>query len=159
MTGAVRFARGWAGYAGAVGGHADVGDCGVGGVAPEVVCLPVGDLVQQVDLNSAVPRRGGENGELQLGPVSTGDLAVGQEPLPETGQLDGTSPIDGGPVERLGGQTCQDLAREGVVAWMQRRQPVEDLGNSGVMLHAVEQNRAMAVSWTVGPSRADMPRR
>jgi hypothetical protein len=68
-----------------------------------------------------VPRRGGENGELQLAPLSTDDLAVGQEPLPETGQFDGMSPIACAPFEGLGGQTSQDLAREGVAVGMQRR--------------------------------------
>ena len=44
-------------HAGARGGGADVSDCGIQGVLPEVVGLPLGDLLQQVGLGSAAPRR------------------------------------------------------------------------------------------------------
>ena len=66
-------------------------------------------------------RRRREDGDLHRAPVSAGEAALGQEPFPHPGQVDAMSPVDAGPVQGVGGQAEEDLAREGVVPLQGRR--------------------------------------
>jgi hypothetical protein len=63
------------------GGGADVGDRREQGVLPEVVGLPLGDLVKQVRFGAAMKGCCGQHRVLQLGVFPAAEGALGQEPL------------------------------------------------------------------------------
>jgi hypothetical protein len=105
--------------AGPVGGGADVGDgCGQG-VLPEVVDLPPGDLFEQVRVGSAAQRCRYEGCVLELCVLPAAECAFGQEPLADPLQRQRVSAAGAAPVKRIGGETQEHFAGEGVVARMQ----------------------------------------
>jgi hypothetical protein len=85
-------------------GGADAGDRRVHGVLPEVVGLPVGDLLQQVRFGPAVDGRRGQDGVLQLGVLPAAEGALGQEPLAQSLKGQRLGPAGPAPVQRVRGQ-------------------------------------------------------
>ena len=63
------------------GGGADVGDCGVRGVLPEVVGLPPGDLILWVWRGPAMDAGCGQDCVLELGVLPSAEGDLGQESL------------------------------------------------------------------------------
>jgi hypothetical protein len=121
------------------GGGADVGDCRVHGVLPEVVGLPVGDLIEQVRLGPAVDGRRGQYRVLELGILPSAEGALGQEPLAQPLQDQRPGPVDPAPRQRVRGQVKEYLAGERVVSRVQGREPAQHLGDVSVAGEPVEQ--------------------
>jgi hypothetical protein len=124
------------------GGGADVGDRCVEGVLPEVVGLPPGRLIEQVRHGPATHRCRGEHCVLELLVLPAAEGAFGQEPLPQPFQGQRPGAAGPAPVQRISSDAEEDLAGEGVVAWMQRLQLTQQLEYLGISGQRVEQDPA-----------------
>src|SRR6185437_3490376 len=133
------------------GGGADAGDRRVHGVVPEVVGLPVGDLLQQVRLGPAVDGRRGQDRVLELRVLPSVEGALGQEPLPQPLQGQRLGPAGTAPLQRVGGQVKEHLAGERVVARVQGCELAQHLEDASVAGEPVEQSttggRRVLGSW------------
>ena len=85
----------------------------------EVVDLPPGDLFEQVRVGSAAQRCRYEGCVLELCVLPAAECAFGQEPLADPLQRQRVSAAGAAPVKRIGGETQEHFAGEGVVARMQ----------------------------------------
>ena len=146
------------GRAGPVGGGADMGDRCEQGVLPEVVGLPRGDLVEQVRLGAAAPRGRCRDGELELVVLPSAECALGQEPLADPLQGQRLFRAGPAPVQRVGGQAEEDLAREGVVAGCKGASSLTSSKMSASRTSPSSRiRRAVAASWGVGSFLAGIP--
>jgi hypothetical protein len=147
-------------------GRTDIGDRCEQGVLPEVVGLPPCDLIEQVRVGPAAQCCRYEDRVLELLVLPVTECAIGQEPLPDPLQSQRVSAISTAPVKRVGGEAKEDLAGEGVVSRMQRRERAQQLEDVCVACQPVEQDlaggsrvlRVGPFSWQAYPDgRAEPP--
>jgi hypothetical protein len=120
-------------------GGADAGDRRVHGVLPEVVGLPVGDLLQQVRFGPAADRRRGQDCALELGVLPSAEGALGQVPLAQSLQGQRLGPAGPAPLQRVRGEVKEHLAGERVVSRVQGRKPAQHLEDVSIAGEPVEQ--------------------
>ena len=86
------------------GSGADVGDRRVHGVLPEVISLPVGDVLEQVRFGPAVDGRRGQDRVLELGVLPSAEGALGQVALAQPLQGQRLGPAGPAPFQRVRGE-------------------------------------------------------
>src|SRR5690348_16706465 len=124
------------------GGRTQIGGGCEQGVLPEVVGLPPGDLIKQVRVGAAVQRGRDQDRVLELLVLPAAEGAFGQEPLPDPLQVQWVSAAGPAPGQSVGGEAEEDLAGEGVVARVQRRQLAQQFIDVCAARQPVQQEAA-----------------